>query len=102
MAVPPPPGVFGVMVYGHTTTAMHDIEYISPIEYTSPPLVCCTAKLFTFNRNSRDEPGPALPKSKKMKERPQQEDEEQQEQEQQPRQLQEQQKQQQEPAQSQA
>ena len=21
-------------VYGHTTTAMHDIEYISPIEYT--------------------------------------------------------------------
>ena len=23
-------------VYGHTTTAMHDIEYISPIEYTPP------------------------------------------------------------------
>ena len=25
-------------VHGHTTTAMHDIEYISPIEYP-PPLV---------------------------------------------------------------
>ena len=25
-------------VYGHTTTAMHDIEYLSPIEYT-PPLL---------------------------------------------------------------
>ena len=27
-------------VYGHTTTAMHELEYISPIEYTpySPPL----------------------------------------------------------------
>ena len=24
-------------VYGHTTTAMHEIEYISPIEYTLPP-----------------------------------------------------------------
>ena len=24
-------------VYGHTTTAMHEIEYISPIEYTHPP-----------------------------------------------------------------
>ena len=25
-------------VYGHTTTAMHEIEYISPIEYTPPSL----------------------------------------------------------------
>ena len=24
-------------VYGRTTTAMHEVEYISPIEYTSPP-----------------------------------------------------------------
>ena len=24
-------------VYGYTTTAMHEIEYISPIEYTHPP-----------------------------------------------------------------
>ena len=24
-------------VYGHTTTALHEIEYISPIEYTPPP-----------------------------------------------------------------
>ena len=24
-------------VYGHTTTAIHEIEYISPIEYTPPP-----------------------------------------------------------------
>ena len=25
-------------VYGHTTTAIHEIECISPIEYTPPPL----------------------------------------------------------------
>ena len=24
-------------VYGHTTTTMHKIEYISPIEFTPPP-----------------------------------------------------------------
>ena len=24
-------------VYGQTTTAMHEIEYISPVEYTPPP-----------------------------------------------------------------
>ena len=31
-------------VYGHTTTAMHEIEHISPIEYTPPPtnaFQCC-------------------------------------------------------------
>ena len=27
----------GARVYGHTTTVMHDTEYISPIEYTPPP-----------------------------------------------------------------
>ena len=26
----------GSMVYGYTTTVMHEIEYISPIEYTPP------------------------------------------------------------------
>ena len=31
------------VVYGHTTTAMNEIEYISPIEYTPPHMYMCHA-----------------------------------------------------------
>ena len=31
-------GMRGSMAYGHTTTAMHEIAYISPVDYTPPPL----------------------------------------------------------------
>ena len=34
---PPPRHCRDARVYGHTTTATHEIEYLSPIEYTPPP-----------------------------------------------------------------
>ena len=37
-------------VYGHTTTAVHEIEYISPIEYTTPPSLSLFPSLCTSSR----------------------------------------------------
>ena len=41
-------------VYGHTTTAMHEIEYISPIEYTPPPAPLLSSNAFPTFPGERD------------------------------------------------